>query len=253
MTTRIQAIETQYRGYRMRSRLEARWAVFFDSLGIQWRYESEGFNVNGRPYLPDFFLSYGPGGQPGWGFWVEIKPIPLTAEQAKLIDGLVKGTGHRAFAICGDPWPDSYSVSVFQHYHGHAPVSVPLHKDCHFYEQQRIVDGDSFFDFGLWHELGACSFAQAHCFDHTETLGHLKRAFSEARGARFEHGERPSGKTPPPDFVMPPKFAQPHTERDEFAGKTEVEQAAMLYRLLERKRKEQGIADTTKLKSGSDQ
>ena len=32
---KIAAIETKYKGYRFRSRLEARWAVFFDALGIK--------------------------------------------------------------------------------------------------------------------------------------------------------------------------------------------------------------------------
>lgn len=49
-------IETQYKGYRFRSRLEARWAVFFDRLAIPWQYEPEGYIVGGRPYLPDFRL-----------------------------------------------------------------------------------------------------------------------------------------------------------------------------------------------------
>src|SRR5262245_3495425 len=35
----IQPIETIYRGYRFRSRLEARWAVFFQTLGVPWEYE----------------------------------------------------------------------------------------------------------------------------------------------------------------------------------------------------------------------
>lgn len=30
----IRAIETNYKGFRMRSRLEARWATFFDALGM---------------------------------------------------------------------------------------------------------------------------------------------------------------------------------------------------------------------------
>ena len=32
----MKAIETEYNGYRFRSRLEARWAVFFDALGIEY-------------------------------------------------------------------------------------------------------------------------------------------------------------------------------------------------------------------------
>lgn len=36
----IKAIETSYKGYRFRSRTEARWAVFFDALGVRWEYEA---------------------------------------------------------------------------------------------------------------------------------------------------------------------------------------------------------------------
>ena len=59
------AIQTSYRGYRFRSRLEARWAVFFDHMGIGWMYEPEGFVIGGRSYLPDFLLEC--------GTWVEVK------------------------------------------------------------------------------------------------------------------------------------------------------------------------------------
>ena len=53
----IKAIETEYNGYRFRSRLEARWAVFFDTAGIKYEYEPEGHELsNGDRYLPDFFL-----------------------------------------------------------------------------------------------------------------------------------------------------------------------------------------------------
>ena len=47
----------KFRGYLFRSRLEARWAVFFDALGIQWEYEPEGIVLSdGTHYLPDFYL-----------------------------------------------------------------------------------------------------------------------------------------------------------------------------------------------------
>ena len=53
----FKAVETVYKGYRFRSRLEARWAIFFDSLGIKWEYEPEGIVLsNGKSYLPDFYL-----------------------------------------------------------------------------------------------------------------------------------------------------------------------------------------------------
>lgn len=54
--TQIKAIETCYNGYRFRSRLEARWAVFFDTAGIKYRYEEQGFEKDGERYLPDFYL-----------------------------------------------------------------------------------------------------------------------------------------------------------------------------------------------------
>lgn len=63
----IKAIETRYKGYRFRSRLEARWAVFFDAMGIRWEYEPEGFDMGEAGwYLPDFYL-------PDFNAWVEIK------------------------------------------------------------------------------------------------------------------------------------------------------------------------------------
>jgi len=55
MEREIKAIETEYAGYKFRSRTEARWAVFFDTIGFKWQYEEEGYELsNGRWYLPDF-------------------------------------------------------------------------------------------------------------------------------------------------------------------------------------------------------
>lgn len=57
MKNNITPIETIYKGYRFRSRLEARWAVFFDKAGIEYKYEPDGFTgIDGDPYLPDFYL-----------------------------------------------------------------------------------------------------------------------------------------------------------------------------------------------------
>ena len=71
----IKPIETRYAGCHFRSRLEARWAVFFDALEIRWEYEPEGFDLEAGPYLPDFRLR-GLGGD-GLGkayVWFEVKP-----------------------------------------------------------------------------------------------------------------------------------------------------------------------------------
>lgn len=67
-TTSINAIETTYAGCRFRSRLEARWAVFFDALDLAWEYEPQGYVVGPEklPYLPDFWLS-------DIKVWIEVK------------------------------------------------------------------------------------------------------------------------------------------------------------------------------------
>jgi len=52
MKYNIKAKETKYNGRIYRSRLEARWAAYFDIVG--WDYEYEPCQVNG--FNPDFFI-----------------------------------------------------------------------------------------------------------------------------------------------------------------------------------------------------
>lgn len=53
----IKAIDTLYKGNYFRSRTEARWAVYFDALGVRWEYEKEGYDLgDGVYYLPDFWF-----------------------------------------------------------------------------------------------------------------------------------------------------------------------------------------------------
>lgn len=70
----IQAIQTRYKGHYFRSRIEARWAVFYDSLSIEWMYEPEGYVVRGVPYLPDFYI-------PHLDCFIEIKGAEPTDEE----------------------------------------------------------------------------------------------------------------------------------------------------------------------------
>jgi hypothetical protein len=49
---RIPSIPTTYKNVHFRSRLEAKWAAFFDLLGWKWQYEP--LDLNG--YIPDFAL-----------------------------------------------------------------------------------------------------------------------------------------------------------------------------------------------------
>jgi hypothetical protein len=62
----IAAIPTLYRGRQYRSRLEAKWAAFFDLAG--WSAEYEPFDLGG--WSPDFILH-----GHRWPILVEVKPI----------------------------------------------------------------------------------------------------------------------------------------------------------------------------------
>ena len=72
MNYNLTPIETVYKGYKFRSRLEARWAVFFEEMGLDWSYEVEGFNLpSGARYLPDFFIK---NHENCYDYWYEVKP-----------------------------------------------------------------------------------------------------------------------------------------------------------------------------------
>ena len=77
---KLKSIETTYNGYRFRSRLEARWAVFFDEMNFKWEYEPEGYELGDDRYLPDFRL-------PEHRLWVEIKPGKIPDLARAIHDG----------------------------------------------------------------------------------------------------------------------------------------------------------------------
>ena len=75
----FKAVQTEYKGYLFRSRLEARWAVFFDTLGIQWEYEPEGIVLSdGTHYLPDFYL-------PDFHCFFEVKRKGIRVRQRAML------------------------------------------------------------------------------------------------------------------------------------------------------------------------
>lgn len=97
----IQAIETRYKGYRFRSRTEARWAVFFDDMGYTWEYEPEGFVLASGWYLPDFYIK-------GVGF-AEVKGIAFGAiETQKCLE--LSTLGQMVMLLEGPPDERSYEM-----------------------------------------------------------------------------------------------------------------------------------------------
>jgi len=102
----IKPIETRYKGCWFRSRTEARWAVFFDSMGepsqesfppIKWQYEVNGFKLSdGTSYLPDFLLT-------DLDCWVEVKGKEATQEERSKCERLGWDTGKPVILLVGTP------------------------------------------------------------------------------------------------------------------------------------------------------
>ncbi len=91
----FKAIDTLYDSCKFRSRLEARYAVFFKTLGVEYHYEAEGYNLEGTPYLPDFYL-------PKQDCFVEIKGVNPTHEEVRKIKLLSLYTNKPAYLFAGD-------------------------------------------------------------------------------------------------------------------------------------------------------
>jgi hypothetical protein len=200
---RIKAIETHYAGCRFRSRLEARWAVFFDTLGIAWEYEPEGFELPAGPYLPDFLLSRD--GEP-WS-WVEVKGKELSNKELALgfelaaQSGLVEHTwtrpdgtqrpGH-AFRV---PWravgniPDPRSAqAILAAKTVIAPREMIMESPPPGYTFGPLP-GTPTWPEGVDHATEhPCVMLMAWVIDTDPTS--LRGALRKARSARFEHGER---------------------------------------------------------------
>jgi len=92
---RIKAIETVYAKFNFRSRLEARWAAFFDLLKWQWNYEP----VDLPGWIPDFSIGI-------IGTLVEVKPF-IRAEQweetaKKIAKAMDAGDRHNDVVLLGE-------------------------------------------------------------------------------------------------------------------------------------------------------
>ena len=108
----MKAIQTEYKGYLFRSRLEARWAVFFDACGVDWEYEPEGYDLgNGIHYLPDFLLKrvqlggYGSGSEFSEirSLYVEVKGQMTQADSEKILAFYKAGLADGLPAISDTP------------------------------------------------------------------------------------------------------------------------------------------------------
>lgn len=91
---KIEAIATKFDGVQFRSRLEAKWAAFFNLK--EWKWEYEPFDCNG--WIPDFLLL------DPWQMLVEVKPYTCFEDFEKngvveKIRRAVEGTEHNEICI----------------------------------------------------------------------------------------------------------------------------------------------------------
>lgn len=213
----MKAIETRYKGYRFRSRLEARWAVFFDALGIEWVYEPEGYekkdcNGNTIRYLPDFYL-------PKAKRWVEVKGN-MTANEARKLCSFLMGEcplpgfseGDTALILLGEI-PDPTDINPPMHpeisyYHGlykdwcvffesdkrngvgKLPYSARLQKDV----KRTLLNASCFMVDGVFSDEDALLIFDTNIAKLPGRAARIitANAYATARSARFEHGQTPS-------------------------------------------------------------
>jgi len=101
----IKPLPSRYKHTVFRSRLEARWAIYFDLIGCKWEYEPEGYKLPSGNYCPDFLCND--------AFFVEIKPNreQINAYAVKLSQ-LAKMTGRNVIGIAGPPSLNSHRTWI---------------------------------------------------------------------------------------------------------------------------------------------
>jgi hypothetical protein len=201
----IKVIETSYKGYRFRSRSEARWAVFFDALGYAWEYEPEGYDLGGSQgyYLPDFRVWSGDSVGLGVPQWIEVKGPAPTQREIELITAVSRMTGIGGAIVYGEIEALPVRPNTFDLF-GSDP---PYERLDHWTVPAYVVDyGRTGWPFcrnydvqGGWRESDP---ARMVLPDMCAARGDLVLgAVRAARSARFEHGESgaPVARPWPPD------------------------------------------------------
>ncbi len=91
----IKAIETAYKSVQYKSRLEARTAIFFDCLRLNFEYEPRYFEIEKDFwYVPDFYLK-------DLRLWIEIKGPDIYKEAQIKAEGLCRMTNQVVEVWCG--------------------------------------------------------------------------------------------------------------------------------------------------------
>jgi len=200
----IQPIETFYKGYRFRSRLEARWAVFFDAIGAKWEYEPEGFELaDGTKYLPDFLLHgvRGRGANINGDIYVEVKGV-LTKQDLHKVEMFADDCGcpdaEHPIIIFGQipdaEWKEGY-YSDGKHY-AYWEFNYSKDNDENFYNLLFSEADDYWTEPKAGKGGGLVLDYPDNPYDYVDD-NLTEAAFRKARQARFEHGEHGGASVAP--------------------------------------------------------
>lgn len=130
----IKALPTTYNGVQFKSRTEARWAAYFDLMGVEWRYEDEAYLLPSGGYLPDFYLPMNNcyaevKGDDGFDLAAIRKVLELanvTQRSVLCLDGPPAGTVY--LRVYGGTEPHMMDVPI-QSDHCGAFIEVPIYGD----------------------------------------------------------------------------------------------------------------------------
>ena len=188
----MRAIETYYNGYRFRSRLEARWAVFFDSLHVKYEYEPEGFELpDGSRYLPDFrvkcFGKRGDRDQKPFDLWIEVKG-KMSAKDANKIrqfTGMTKeGRPIKNPLLIVNCIPDRGHSSDFD------LGSRSMDGSGLYPFNYETIDHDYFGAYPAAHNGRFYLWGDDGNYINGDDVDAVEAAYDKARQARFEWGDR---------------------------------------------------------------
>lgn len=189
----MKPIETIYKGFRFRSRLEARWAVFYDTLRIKWEYEKEGFDLgNGVLYLPDFYI-------PHLDCWIEIKGQPPNKDEERKISLFCKESGWTLYCFFGQieiPFDFSFmfNSAYFYHWSKENWQKRSAWSDQQYWWCECKYCGAVGIEFNgrsdrLKCKQNGCKKSEHGDKGYNYSSLKLQNAYLAARQARFEHGE----------------------------------------------------------------
>jgi hypothetical protein len=197
----FKSMPTYYKGITFRSRLEARWAIILDELGIAWEYEPEAIviessiwfadpqNRDVMSYLPDFYL-------PEHKAFVEVKGSLDEAEYWKIIriaHNLARDDDHKyAFFLAGNIGSEKHHRPALHSLTNHEGLIYAAHVGFNYKNSDPLYNSVIGYDAGIEYtdaKIDCVYELLLHNHDiNPYESDRLIFAANVARNARFDRG-----------------------------------------------------------------